>query len=105
MTLSSFDAFLLNSSGKVFRFLTYRRMFTPYEQSKKYMDESFFEEGSSYEFATIEEAISLNDGDYLLGLKTVDPDTGEKYHMEYRKLSEIQLAYFEDEKKFAEEPE
>lgn len=105
MVITDLETWLLDNDGRIYRYLVYKRMFTPYEQKEAFDDETQFEE-STYTFAKISEAIDLGGGDWLLGLTEVDPDTLESYsYTEYYKLNEIRLAYFGDEKRKREEDE
>lgn len=87
------------NQGKIFRFLIYRRMFTPYEIDEKYSDETVYEDGGNYEYGKIEEVIQL-DGDYLVGIKLCyvdyDPcEISERGAITYVRLSEIRLSCFD----------
>lgn len=81
---------------RLFRFLVYRRMFTPYELDAKFVDETEYED-ISYDFGRIEEAIDLGNGDWLLGIRNVYPDEDltESDTVSYYRLSEIRLAFRE----------
>lgn len=95
--MTDFETFILDNRGRVFRMWVYKRMFTPYEQEQKYIDESVYEcDECSNVF--IEEVIELPDKDILLGVRVVyDAESVEKtadeWHIDYYKLSEIRLAY------------
>lgn len=88
--------FLKAHEGEVFRYLVYRRLFTPYEQKECFMDESVYED---YHYSTgiIVDCVSLDD-DFLLGFEGVDdtePDNIVRFgHIEYYKLSEIRLCRY-----------
>lgn len=98
MTITDLETWLIDNDERIYRYLVYKRMFTPYEQREAFEDETQFEE-STYTFAKISEAIDLGGGDWLLGLTEVDPDTLESYsYTEYYKLNEIRLAYLADER-------
>lgn len=99
MVITDLETWLLDNDERIYRYLVYKRMFTPYEQREAFEDETQFEE-NIYTFAKISEVIDLGGGDWLLGLTEVDPDTLESYsYTEYYKLNEIRLAYFCDEKR------
>lgn len=89
---------LLDNEGRPFRLLVYKRMFTPYEQQKAFMDESEFTD-THYSCGYIEEAIDLGGGEWLLGFRMIYgmPDESEDTDavLEYHKLSDIKLSYFE----------
>ena len=71
----------------IFRLWEYKRIFTPYEQSNKFMDESPFV--SRYcRCIIIKDIIALPDGDLMLATQDVDCD--EPYTF-YYKLSQIKL--------------
>ena len=96
--ITDFETWLLDYGDRLYRYLVYKRTFTPYEQQHAFMDESVYED-THYELCQIEEAIDLGDGEWLLGLRTIGDD-GKIYGMiHYYKLSEIRLALFEDDRK------
>lgn len=82
---------------RLFRFLVYRRMFTPYETEEKFVDEIEYE-SAFYSFGRIEEAIDLG-GDWFLGIREVFPDEEENESdtLTYYRLSEIRLAFREED--------
>lgn len=88
--------YLHDTDGRVFMYWVYKRMFTPLEQEKKYIDESQFEDAEANR-GVITECVELPDGDLLLGFQNVDedgePTTGIFRMIGYYKLSEIRLAY------------
>ena len=78
--------------GHIFRFWVYKKMFTPYEQDKKFSDESIYEnEYCSY--GRIVEVSPLPDGDILLAFQIDDnyENNNDIDYVTYHKLSEIQL--------------
>lgn len=82
---------MLDNSGNTFFVLVYKRMFTPYENEKKFMDESIYEESFN---AKLVESVSLGNGDYLLGFRRIfdfDCDAEVADFIDYYKLSEIRL--------------
>lgn len=93
----NFWEFLRNTEERIFRFWVYKRMFTPLEQEKKYMDETQYEDTHAT-VGIIREAIVLPDGDLLLGFAIITDDvadtTDEYRHLDYYKLSEIRLAHY-----------
>lgn len=96
--------FLKDKEGKIFRVWVFKRMFTPYEQEKKYSDETPYVDDSAT-FVTIQEAIPLPDGDVLLGFRDIAfGDDGSKPWIFYYKLSELRVEYnAEDSDKYTEE--
>ena len=96
--ITDFETWLHDYGDRLYRYLVYKRMFTPYEQQHAFEDESVYED-THYELCQIAEAIDLG-GDWLLGLKTIGDD-GKIYGMiHYHKLSEIRLAFFENDQHF-----
>lgn len=91
---------------KIFRMYKYRKLFTPYEQDKKYSDESVFENGNYPSYVRIIDAIELPDGDVLLKLlddipvyeRTEDYENHPCIYL-YEKLSDIKLELWEDDNK------
>lgn len=93
--VTDMETWLLDNDSRIYRFLVYKKMFTPYEQERKFMDESQFED-VHFRFAFIEEVVELGHGEWLLGFREIiDGDTCT--HLDYYKLSDIQLSYFEDD--------
>ena len=89
------ETFLSDNEERLFRVWVYRRIYTPYEQEKKFIDESEFDQETAH-LGFIRESIALPDGDYLLGFEEVyeAPVADEEVHiLDYYKLSEIRLGY------------
>ena len=84
---------------RVFRMWVFKRMFTPYEQDKKFSDESVYVDDEC-KFVMIKELIELPDGDLLIGFQDTDSDN---LYLEYYKLSEIRLDYFQSDKERLED--
>lgn len=96
--MTDFETWVLDNPDRIYRYWVYKRMFTPYEQEEKFMDESQFV-ASTCSFGCIREAIELPDGDILLGF--VDPedyDTDRDLYIAYHKLSDINLAFSPSDK-------
>ena len=74
---------LQDTEVRVLRYWVYKRVFTPLEQEKKYVDQSEYED-SYCKKGIIRECVQLPDGDLLIGFQN---------YIEYYKLSEIRLAY------------
>lgn len=105
MTITDLETWLIDNDERIYRYLVYKRMFTPYEQQRAFEDETIFED-DYYTLAKITEAIDLGKGEWLLGFTSVDSDTLRiNQYTEYYKLSEIKLSYFGDEKRKREEDE
>lgn len=95
--ITDFETWIRACGDRLYRYLVYKRMFTPYEQQNAFEDESEYEE-AYYTLCQIAEAIDLG-GDWLLGLRTIGED-GKVYGMiHYYKLSEIRLAFFENDQR------
>lgn len=88
--MREFIDYLKSDKTKVWRFLVYKRMFTPYEQDRKFVDESEFAD-IHYTLGTIENAWVLPDGDILIEFRTY------KCLTELHKLSEIKLSTKDEE--------
>lgn len=93
--ITDMETWLLDNDNRLFRYRVYRRMFTPYEQEKKYMDQSDFE-SDYHQFGYIEEAIDLGDGEWYLGIREVFDDLVMDF-LTYYYLSEIRLEYSESD--------
>lgn len=99
--------FFETHSDRLFRYLVHKRMFTPYETAKQFMDQSCYE-SSYYHRGYIRDVVILPDGDVLLGIAEIlesDADLHDEYRsMKYYRLSEIRLEYFpKDADEYAEE--
>lgn len=96
--MTDFETWFLDAGyDRIFRMLEYRRIgdWTPYEKEQKFTDESQFKD-NHYQFVKIKEVIELPDGDVLLGLAFVidwEDLENENLWINYRKLSQIELAY------------
>lgn len=94
--ITDVETWLLDESERIYRFLVYRRLFTPYEQQQAFIDESQFE-SDYYSFGIIVEAMDLSVGDWLLGFReVVDGELSDE--IVYYRLSEIRLSYREEDK-------
>lgn len=104
MCCTDMETWFCDNSDRIYRFVVYKKLFTPYEQDKKFMDESQFED-DHYRYGFIEEAIELGHGEWLLGFREVVEGEVCSY-LSYFKLSDIQLSYFEkDQDMLSEEDE
>jgi hypothetical protein len=97
------ETWFLDNSDRIYRFVVYKKLFTPYEQDKKFMDESQFVD-THYRFGFIEEAIELGNGEWLLGFREVVEEEVRGY-ISYFKLSDIQLSYFEQDQNMLSQSE
>ena len=95
--ITDFWTWLHSRGDRIYRFLVYKKMFTPYEQKNAFSDETVYED-TYYQFCRIEEAIDICNGDWLLGLRILNEDLENTSVIEYYKLSEIRLAHYEHDK-------
>ena len=102
-TYNSINAFVSYKEDTIFRYWIYRKVYTPFEQSQKYADESMYED-CECRFAYIRESIKLPDGDILLGLEDAQcfADKESKRNIVYCKLSEIRLEWYEGDQEDCE---
>ena len=88
MTYNSFGEYLKTlPPNTVFRLWQYKRMFTPYEEDNKFMDESQYVNTTADEVRILD-VINLPDGDLLLATTYA---YGDGKCINYYKLSEISL--------------
>ena len=102
MCCTDMETWFSDNSDRIYRFVVYKKLFTPYEQEQKFSDESQFED-THYRFGFIEEAIELGHGEWLLGLREIID--GEVYDINYFRLSDIQLSYFEQDQNMLSDEE
>lgn len=97
---NNFESFIHQNANRVFRYWIYKRIYTPYEQDQKFINENIYE-NCTCSYAYIRECIALPDGDYLIGFEDAETAncTGDDYcqYIEYCKLSEIRLSYCESD--------
>lgn len=85
-----------SQEGQIFRYCVYKKVWTPYEQDKKFSDESQFENGGYWKYAIITNVIEIPN-DVLLEFEEVereDYDCGPFKPIgckSYYKLSDICL--------------
>lgn len=96
--------FVEKHKNEVFRYVQYRKIWTPYEMEEKFKDES--ETEVYYNFARIADCFDLGSGDYLLELESGEINTEYDENdneipvfcpsniIKYRRLSEIQIEKF-----------
>lgn len=95
MCCTDMETWFCDNSDRIYRFVVYKKLFTPYEQDKKFMDESQFED-THYRFGFIEEAVDLGHGEWLLGFREIiEGDVLDRIN--YFRLSDIQLSFFEQD--------
>ena len=99
--ITDFETWLLDESDtRIFRYCIYKRVYTPLEQEKKYMDESEFEDGGIYTMAKIEEAIDMSNGNWMLGMREIYEDGCVSKNIKYVMLNEIRLWSFDEDQNF-----
>lgn len=86
----SVNTWLTEHRNRKFRYLVYKRMFTPFEIQQAFMDESQFE-STHYRIGKIEEAVSLDNGELLLGIREIFDDDTESQFLVFYRLTEIRL--------------
>lgn len=90
MQYKSFSEYLNTlPENTVFRIWEYKKMFTPYEQDEKFLDQSIYENGLA-QHVIIDDVIELPDGDLLLAVHDWEYDKAE--YTDYYKLSNISIA-------------
>lgn len=89
MMVTDMETWLVDNSERIYRFLVYKKMFTPYEQQMAFSDESQYED-TTFRFGVIEEAVELNNGDWVLGIREIIEYEVSNFICYYR-LSEIHL--------------
>lgn len=98
--------FIKKNKEEIFRFRVYRKVYTPYEIDKKFMDEL---DTTGFELCLITDAIDLGCGDYLMELQTgyideVDyKEVFKKSYKVYHRLSDIILEKFDCDNGIEEE--
>lgn len=91
----------MSGCNKIFRFLVYKKVYTPYEQENKFSDESEYENGGYWKFGLITNAIEIPN-DVLLEIEEMTQyDEFKPFEplnrKVYFKLSDIRLEYWEDD--------
>lgn len=90
----SVNTWLSAHQGEKFRYLVYKRMFTPFEIQQAFMDDSQFE-STHYRIGKIEEAVSLDNGELFIGIREIYDDDTESKFLTFYRLSEIRLELIE----------
>lgn len=107
--ITDMETWLLDNDTRIFRYLIHKKIFTPYEVERAFMDESVYENNGYYTLALIEEAIDLGHGEWMLSLRSVNDDGEITGIVHCYKLSEIQLSYFDNDQNIelyeSEEPD
>lgn len=93
--ITDMETFMMDESDRIWGFHVYRRMFTPYEQDAKFIDESYYENGTIISYGKIVEAIDLGGGEWLLGIRECWDEGKEELEysdfITYYMLSELRL--------------
>lgn len=93
--ITDMETWMLDFSDRIYRFQVYKKLFTPYEQSMKFMDETQFED-NQYRIGYIKEAIDLGNGKWILGFREIiDGDVCE--YISYFRFDDIQLSCFDSD--------
>ena len=96
--ITDFETWLMDESDtRIFRYLVYKKVYTPHEQEQKYIDESEYEEGGIYTLAKIEEAIDLGNGNWMLGMREIYENGSVSKNIKYVMLNEIRLWSFDED--------
>ena len=104
--ITDLGTWLQNQQGQVFRVLTYKKVWTPYEQDKKFSDESIYEEGGYYLFAYITNAIEVSEGTLLELSEVTQNDDGtweDDHRKHYKLLTDIKLEKIDGDNEDIEE--
>ena len=96
--ITDFETWLIDETDtRIFRYLVYKKVYTPREQHERYVDESEYENGGMYTLAKIEEALDMGNGDWMLGMREIFDDGSIAKHLKYVRLSEIRLSSFDED--------
>lgn len=96
--ITDLETWLLdNADERVFRLWRYKKIFTPLEQEKKYIDQSVYED-SFCEFVYIAEAVEFPDGKVMFGFQNADAlwgndDNDKEIPIEYLMWGDFKLEY------------
>ena len=97
MQIADMETWIRDNSDRVYGYLIYKRLFTPYEQEQKFTDESQFED-IHFNYGRIVEAIELGNGDWLIGFQELfleDEEYIASNDIQYHRLSDIKLYSYE----------
>ena len=103
--IKNMETWVAEHKDTVFRYLVYRKIWTPYEMDEKFSDESEYT-SNLYDFGKIVDAIYLGNGKWFVGLSAVDSETKEEIspkRIEYYNLDEIRLCVFENDEETDDE--
>lgn len=102
-TIKPVADFFNGNKDTIFRMQVYKRLYTPYEIEKKFMDETQFED--EWMQVCICSVYELPDKDILLGVRRIYEEDDwylqeNEWIIDYYKLSEIRLSYYPDDMGF-----
>ncbi|MBO5037733.1 MAG: hypothetical protein J6D42_11725 [Clostridia bacterium] len=92
--ITDMETWVHDNEDRIYRYLIYKKVFTPYEQQSAFIDESIYENSGHYTLGKLTEAIDLGN-DWLLGFRTISDDGRISGILEFVKLSEIRLEVFD----------
>lgn len=99
--ITDMETWIHDNEDRIYRYLIYKKVFTPYEQQSAFIGEYIYENGGHYTLGKLTEAIDLGN-DWLLGFKTISDDGRISFAinstpgvLEFVKLSEIRLEVFD----------
>lgn len=93
--ITDMETMLMDNSDRIWGYHVYRRMFTPYEQQRGFVDESCYEDEGNIRYGKIVEAIDIGNGEWLLGIRECWDEGKEELEysdfITYYALSELRL--------------
>ena len=92
--ITDMETWLHDNEDRIYRYLIYKTVFTPYEQQSAFVDESMYENGGHYTLGKLTEVIDIGN-DWFLGFRTISDDGRISGILEFVKLSEIRLEVFD----------
>ena len=106
LEITNIGTWLHDEGDYIYRFLVYKKVWTPYELDKKFSDESEYEESGYYNFAKIVNIIEIPN-DILIEFEIFYPNDEEIYESsgrhEFHKLSDIKLIRYDSDNEIKEE--
>lgn len=100
-TYENFDQWVEFHRNDIFRMWEYKKMFTPYEQEQKFVDESIYVD-SHCSFIIIKEVIHISSDKIMIGVHHIYDFTKSEIeepnpHLSYYMLNEIKLDLYPDD--------
>lgn len=98
--LKTYDEWLSLVKDRTFRVRVYRRVgdWTPKELQDIDPNQSHYVGGDAFILCTIDDAITMPDGNILLGIRYLDADTHEPVNfIEYHTMDEISLVQVDED--------